>query len=31
MSKSDFIREHSIKGETLEEIMLRMEGGLAHV
>ena len=30
MPKEDFIREHSLEGETLEDTMLRMEGGAVH-
>ena len=30
MPKADFIRRHSGDGETLEDTMLRMEGGAAH-
>ncbi|MBQ1378201.1 MAG: ABC transporter ATP-binding protein, partial [Lachnospiraceae bacterium] len=30
MPKADFVREYSQPGETLEDTMLRMEGGTAH-
>ena len=30
MPKEEFVREHSLEGETLEDTMLRMEGGAVH-
>jgi len=30
MPKADFILKYSVDGETLEDTMLRMEGGMIH-